>query len=172
MSVMRLHECCVTSNICYIIEAHIFGHRALSTWVEVVGRQYIANEECTLINKQMRALFTKYTDISQDMERRTSTRLTAMERNQTKTNKRLDDISLTLRSVLSTISSAKAGGDIACGNIASPSVGETKGTKDDGHAGVKELLQQGGGSREQWWDEMMKSTDDEVHEVEVSSYIV
>ena len=69
----------------------------------------------------------------QDMERRTSSRLSAVERTQDKTNIRLDNINLTLQNlmhiVLSTIPSRKGGGEIAPGDHSTPSVGETKCTR-------------------------------------------
>ena len=103
----------------------------------------------------------------QDMERRTSTRLSVVERNQNETNMRLDNIQSMIQSVLSTINSSGAGGgggDIEFRRNATPSVGETIGTKADTDE-VNEVVQGGVGCTEEWWDKLTKSSDEEVDEI-------
>lgn len=104
------------------------------------------------------------------MERRTSSRLSAVERTQAETNKKLDNINLTLQNimhtVLSTKSSGKTGGEIAAGDYNTPSVGETKCTRIE-RASVDRAQRWGEGSSELWWDKLEKSGDDDEVETQV-----
>ena len=100
------------------------------------------------------------------MERRTSTRLSAMERTQAKNNKRLDDIINMVQCVLSSVFKGKANGEKGLDDRRMPFVGERKSVTDE-RASVDRALHLGEGSSEQWWDNLTKSSDDEVDVMEV-----
>ncbi|KAG0595587.1 hypothetical protein M758_UG179100 [Ceratodon purpureus] len=96
--------------------------------------------------------------VTDDMHRRNSKRLSAMERNQAETNRRLDDIKTILESVIINNSSAPNVGNEQGIRIGTPSVGETFGTKVDGNSGDVTFFP-AEGSSEQRWDRVDKTSD-------------
>ncbi|KAG0596272.1 hypothetical protein M758_UG239100 [Ceratodon purpureus] len=106
----------------------------------------------------------------QDMEKRTATRLSAMERNQAETNRRLDDMKSMLQSVLSNITGAQSGADLTVGKTGTQSVGETLGDKEGGDD--REILRDCKSSSERWWDKQMEGSDDELAETEVQEMMI
>ncbi|KAG0565563.1 hypothetical protein KC19_8G200000 [Ceratodon purpureus] len=96
-----------------------------------------------------------------DMHRRNSTRLSAMERNQAETNRRLDDIKSILQSVISNMNSFPKAGSEHGIRVGTPPVEETDGLKEDGNFGYVDVYP-AEGSSEQRWDEVQKTGDDNV----------
>ncbi|KAG0575144.1 hypothetical protein KC19_VG321500 [Ceratodon purpureus] len=104
--------------------------------------------------------------LSSDMERRTATRLSVMERSQAETNKKLESLHNLMQTVLTTVSLVKLGEDVTGDRISTLSVRETVGNKDEGRAGT-EALHRGEGSSKHCWDKLTKHSDDDVKEFEV-----
>lgn len=103
--------------------------------------------------------------LSQDMRRKFSSRLTAVERQFADTNRRLDDVinsnvtmQTMLKEVLTSISSSRGSGGLNPTVAGTPSVGETTSTKE------RPTLREGamgplGGSSKEWWDRLERSPD-------------
>ncbi|KAG0594561.1 hypothetical protein M758_UG088500 [Ceratodon purpureus] len=113
------------------------------------------------------ALVNLIVSMIQDMHRRNSTRLSAMERNQAETNRRLDDIlknnlalQSMLQSVITNLSPVRIIGEDTCVHTRTPSVGETIGIKMDGKRTAADI-NRGEGSSEQWWDKTEKTSNDD-----------
>ena len=99
------------------------------------------------------------------MERKNSQRLSAMEKTQAETNKRLENMQSMLQSVLSTICRTDIGGKETVPPTGSTAVGETsEPARDLSNRGTRRSS--GLGSSEEWWDILCQTSEDEGRQID------
>ncbi|KAG0573347.1 hypothetical protein KC19_VG170400 [Ceratodon purpureus] len=134
-----------------------------------VGRRGYASKEVVLENKVTdvtnEILNAQDNPDSNDMQRKYSSRLTAVERQHADTNRRLDDViksnvamQTMLKEVLTTVSSFRGLGTVNLPTAGAPCVGKTISTKNRPELGEGAPTRIGGSS-EEWWDRLEKSSD-------------
>ena len=89
----------------------------------------------------------------QDMQQKYSSKLSAMERHQAETNRRLDDMQSILQKVVTSITSGHGIGYLNSLTARTPSVGDTISTKE-GMEAADDALGHRPGSSEQWWSKL------------------
>ena len=98
--------------------------------------------------------------VTQDMEKRNSYRLTAMERSQAKTNRRPGDVQDLLQSFMNSFLSSNVTSTLnrpRSGSNKDPEISNTEESREKPVVGNSSGI----GSSERWWDRLCKSTDEE-----------